>query len=87
MLGALFHVLGDALNNLGVIGAGLAMWLGSPHDHRYFFADPAASVIIAVMVMLSAWPLLKKSGEILMQSAPSGVRLEDVRHDLEMVST
>ncbi|KAL2267691.1 hypothetical protein VTJ83DRAFT_4968 [Remersonia thermophila] len=85
MLGALLHVLGDALNNVGVIGAALAMWFGAPHDHRFFYADPAVSVVIAIMVMGSAWPLLRRSGKILLQSAPRGVKLEDIRHDLERI--
>ncbi|KAL1842199.1 hypothetical protein VTJ49DRAFT_5886 [Mycothermus thermophilus] len=85
MLGALLHVLGDALNNVGVIGAALAMWFGAPHNDGFFYADPAVSVVIAIMVMISAWPLLRRSGEILMQSAPGGVKLEDIRHDLERI--
>ena len=81
MTGALLHVLSDALNNIGVIVAALVIWL-TPSPHR-FYADPAAGLTISLMILLSALPLVRHSGEILLQSAPRGVDLRDVKHDLE----
>lgn len=83
MLGALTHVLGDALNNVGVIIAALVIWL-TRYDAR-FYADPGVSMGIAVMILLSSLPLIKSSGRILLESAPRGVDLGDVKHDLEKV--
>jgi zinc transporter 1 len=37
------------------------------------------------MILLSAIPLTKNSGKILLQSAPLGVKLEDIKHDLESI--
>lgn len=84
MMGVLTHVIGDALNNVGVIIAALVIWLTS-YDAR-FYADPGVSMGIAIMILLSSLPLVKNSGKILMQSAPKGVDLDDVKHDLEKVS-
>lgn len=81
MLGVLTHVLGDALNNVGVIAAALVVWLAR-YDGR-FYADPGAGLGIAVMILLSSLPLVKRSGAILLESAPRGVDLGDVKHDLE----
>ncbi|KAI1081665.1 cation efflux protein [Whalleya microplaca] len=83
LLGVLVHVIGDALNNLGVIIAALVIWLTS-YEGR-FYADPGVSMGIAIMILLSSIPLVRNSGKILMQSAPVGVDLEDVKHDLEKV--
>jgi cation diffusion facilitator family transporter len=83
MLGALLHVVGDALNNLGVIVAALVIWL-SPSSDRYY-ADPAIGLVISLMILFSAYPLVKQSGTILLQSAPEGVNLTDIRHDIEKV--
>lgn len=83
MLGALIHVMGDAINNLGVIMAALLIWL-LKSDAR-FYADPGVSVGIAIMIILSSVPLIKNSGEILLESAPKGVRTEDIKHDIEKV--
>ncbi|KAI0133001.1 cation efflux family protein [Xylariales sp. AK1849] len=83
MLGAFVHVIGDALNNIGVIIAALVIWL-TTYDAR-FYADPGVSMGIAIMILLSSLPLVKNSGKILMQSAPRGVNSDDVKHDLERI--
>ncbi|KAI1373942.1 cation efflux protein [Hypoxylon crocopeplum] len=83
MMGVLVHVIGDAFNNIGVIIAALVIWL-APSEHR-FYADPGISMGIALMILISSIPLVKNSGKILMQSAPKGVDIDDVRHDLEKI--
>ena len=79
----MIHVIGDALNNIGVIISALVIWL-TTYDAR-FYADPGTSMGIAIMILLSSLPLVKQSGKILMQSAPRVVVLSDVKHDLEKV--
>jgi len=83
MLGVMIHVMGDAINNIGVIIAALIIWKTN-YDARYY-ADPAAGMFIALMIFFSSIPLVKNSGTILLQSAPRGVDLGDVRHDIEKV--
>jgi zinc transporter 1 len=83
MLGVLVHVMGDALNNIGVIIAALIIWLTK--SSARFYADPAVSLWIAIMILASAVPLTKRSGAILLQSAPPGVNLEHVKKDLESI--
>ena len=57
MDGALLHLLGDVLNNLGVICGGLIMMLlKSP---TRYYADPGISVGIALMIICGALPLSK----------------------------
>ncbi|OJJ46393.1 hypothetical protein ASPZODRAFT_96615 [Penicilliopsis zonata CBS 506.65] len=83
MMGALVHVIGDAANNLGVMAAALVIWLAH-YDGRYY-ADPAASMGISVMILLSSIPIVRRAGLILLESAPNGVDLGDVKHDLEKI--
>ncbi|KAJ5892870.1 hypothetical protein N7504_009561 [Penicillium tannophilum] len=83
MMGVLIHVLCDAANNLGVIAAALVIWLAK-YDGRYY-ADPGVSMGIAFMIILSSIPLIRRSGLILLESAPIGLDLSDVQHDLEKV--
>ncbi|KAK9576613.1 hypothetical protein V6Z92_009877 [Aspergillus fumigatus] len=83
MMGVLIHVLGDAANNLGVIIAALVVWKAK-YEGRYY-ADPAVSMAIAIVILLSSLPLVRKSGTILLQSVPLGVDPEDVKHDLEAI--
>ncbi|KAK4109870.1 cation efflux protein [Canariomyces notabilis] len=83
MVGAMLHVVGDALNNVAVITAGAIIWFTS--SPMRFYADPAVSMAISVIIFLSALSLVKKSGRILLQSAPRGVNLADVKHDIEKI--
>lgn len=84
MLGVLIHVIGDAINNIGVIIAALIIWKAKGKGRYY--ADPAVGLFIAIMIFLTAVPLTRRSGAILLQTAPAGIVLEDVKHDIERVS-
>jgi solute carrier family 30 (zinc transporter), member 1 len=55
MAGVILHIAGDAINNVGVIIAGLIVWK-TDHPGR-FYADPAVSLFIALMILISAIPL------------------------------
>lgn len=77
------HLIGDAINNVGVIITGLIIW--KDHHPARFYADPAASMVIAIVILVTAFPLCKSVGIILMESVPIGVRLEDIKKDLERI--
>ncbi|KAJ5503176.1 Cation efflux protein [Penicillium fimorum] len=84
MMGVMIHVIGDAINNLGVMAAGLVIWLAAPHAGRYY-ADPGVSMFIAILIILSSFPLMRRAGMILLESVPTGVDMCDVKHDLEKI--
>ncbi|KAK5266164.1 hypothetical protein LTR99_008163 [Exophiala xenobiotica] len=84
MMGVLLHVIGDAANNVGVIIAATVIWKAS-YPAR-FYADPAVSMAIALMILLSSIPLVRKTGAILMQTVPRGLDPNDVKHDIETIS-
>lgn len=83
MLGVFIHVVGDAINNIGVIASALIIW--KAHGEARYYADPAIGVFISVMIFLTAWPLTRNSGRILLQTAPSEIVPDDIKHDIEMV--
>lgn len=75
--GAWLHVLSDALGSVGAMLAGLLVWqLG------WLWADPAASLAIAGLVLASAWHLVGEAVDVLMEASPKGVDLDAVRRDL-----
>ncbi|MDB4885525.1 MAG: Co/Zn/Cd efflux system component [Gemmatimonadetes bacterium] len=79
--GAWLHVATDALGNIGTVVAGaMVAYLGLP------WADPAASVLIALLVCWSSWSLLKESVEVLMEGTPSGIDPDRVRDAMHAVS-
>jgi cobalt-zinc-cadmium efflux system protein len=64
---ARLHVLGDLLGSVGaVVAALLIRWFG------WNWADPAISVLVSVLILGNAWQLLRRSGHILLEGAPSG---------------
>jgi cobalt-zinc-cadmium efflux system protein len=68
LAGARLHVIGDLLGSVGAVLAALAI--------RYLdwrFADPAISVLVSLLLLRSAWRLLRRSGHILLEGAPAGV--------------
>lgn len=54
-MGALLHLVGDAINNIGVMIAAAIMWKAD--SPKRFYADPTASLIISLMIFFSALPL------------------------------
>ena len=71
MRGAYLHVLGDALGSVGAIAAALAMMC-----FGWGWADAAASLLVAALIVKSGWGVLKESLNILMEGSPNGVCLD-----------
>ena len=76
--GARLHVLGDLLGSLAAVSAALLI--------RYFgwhAADPALSVVVALLILVSAWNLLRRSAHILLEGTPEGMQADDVARTIE----
>ena len=82
---ALLHVLGDALGSVGaMVAGGLMLWKG------WTWADPAASLIIAIILLFGAVRMLREVVRVLMQAAPAGLdvaNLERLITEIEGVSS
>ena len=66
--GARLHVLGDLLGSVGaVIAALLIRWAG------WNWIDPVVSVLVSVLILRSAWHLLRRSAHILLEGTPAGI--------------
>lgn len=75
--GAWLHVLTDALGSVQAIAAGALIWA-----YGWHWADPAASILISLLVVYSAWHLLRETVGVLMEGTPSHIDLDDVRDTL-----
>ncbi|HMJ59558.1 MAG TPA: cation diffusion facilitator family transporter [Gemmatimonadales bacterium] len=73
--GAYLHVLGDLLGSVGALAAGAIVVATG-----WVLADPLISVLITLLVLGSAWRLIKESTDILMEATPNHIALGDV-HD------
>jgi cobalt-zinc-cadmium efflux system protein len=78
--GAWLHLLSDALGSAAAIAAGLAI-LG----FGWLLADPIASLAIAVLVVRSAWSLLRETVAVLMEGAPGHIEVDRVREAIGAV--
>jgi cation diffusion facilitator family transporter len=72
--GAYLEVLGDALGSVAVLVAGVVI-----ATTGWTYADALASLAIAVLVLPRAWHLLREALDVLLEAAPRGVDLDDVR--------
>ncbi|MBD2843616.1 cation transporter [Paenibacillus sp. IB182496] len=71
MRGAYLHVLSDMLGSVGAIAAALLMMgLG------WGWADPLASVVVAVLVLRSGYYVTKSSLHVLMEGAPANIDVD-----------
>lgn len=72
--GAFLHVIGDMLGSVGAIVAALVMMATG-----WYLADPILSAVIGVLILRSAWLLLKDSVDVLLEATPRGIKTGEVR--------
>ena len=78
---AFLHVVGDALGSVGAIIAALVML-----STGWYLADPLISFLIGGLILYTSWGLIKESADILMQSVPRGIVLDEVQNSMERVT-
>jgi cobalt-zinc-cadmium efflux system protein len=71
--GAYLHVLGDLLGSAGAMVAGAIIYFTGRLE-----ADPIISILIAVLILVSALRLVRESTEVLLEQAPAHVSLGEV---------
>ncbi|TQK50718.1 cobalt-zinc-cadmium efflux system protein [Streptomyces sp. SLBN-118] len=72
--GAYLEVLADALGSLTVlVSAGIILATGWQQ------ADPIASLVIGLMIVPRTWKLLRETLDVLLEAAPKGVDMGEVR--------
>lgn len=76
--GAYLHVLGDLLGSVGTVIAAIVIrvtgWLA---------ADPLVSIAVTLLIVRSAWRLVRESVDVLLESTPSHISLGAVRERLQ----
>ncbi|MBL0164834.1 MAG: cation transporter [Xanthomonadales bacterium] len=75
---ARLHVIGDLLGSVGAVAAALVV--------RYFgwlWADPLISIFVSLLILNSAWRLLRRSAHILLEGVPEGVDVDELRRQVE----
>ncbi len=77
---AFYEVVKDALGSLGVIVAGVIILTTG-----WEYADPIASVLIAVMILPQIWNLLREAVDILLEATPADIDLAALEQGVQDV--
>jgi cobalt-zinc-cadmium efflux system protein len=78
--GAFLHVLGDLLGSVATIFAALIIYFTG-----WYAADPILSAVIGGLVVFGAWSLMRESVDVLLEAAPRGIVIADVRRAIDDV--
>ena len=71
--GAFVHMLGDALGSVAIVlGAAAIRYTG------WVRVDPILSILIALLIVWTAWDIIRESLNILLEGLPRGIYLADV---------
>ena len=71
---AFYHVLGDALGSLGAMTAGvLIIFL------HWYASDPIIAIVIAVLIIIGAYTLVRESVDVLLEATPAHVDIHALR--------
>lgn len=74
---AFMHVIGDLLGSVGAIIAAILIL-----SFGWYIADPIASMVVSVLIIFSAWNILKEAVNILMEGKPSDIDIDELRNSL-----
>lgn len=75
--GAALHVLGDLLGSVAAIAAALIIMVTG-----FFPADPLLSILVAALILRSAWSVTRDSAHVLMEGTPKGLEPDIIARDL-----
>jgi len=74
---AVVHVLGDLLGSVAAISAAaIILWTG------WMPIDPLLSLLVALLILRSAWYVVKQSAHILLEGTPEDVDVELLRRTI-----
>nr|XP_023969742.1 zinc transporter 10 [Chrysemys picta bellii] len=84
--GVLLHVMGDALGSVVVVVAA-AIFYALPLDANtpcnwQCYIDPSLTLVMVVIILSSAFPLIKETATILLQMVPKGVNMQGLTERL-----
>lgn len=75
--GAYLHVLGDLLGSVGAIAAALLILFTD-----WTLADPLISALVALLIVVGAWRLVRESVDVLLEAVPRHIDMNRVRQAL-----
>lgn len=78
--GAFLHMAADTLVSIGVVISGIVI-----KHTGWFIIDPIVSLVIAVVILISTWDLLRDSIRLALDGVPEGIEVEEVAETMRGV--
>jgi len=75
---AYVHLLSDSISSVAVILAAIII-----HFTNAYFIDPLLTILIGLYVMKMAYGIIANSVNILMNTAPAGIDINDIKKEIE----
>lgn len=70
---AFWHVLGDALASVAVIGGAIVIMLTG-----WFVIDPILSALIGLIILSSAWAIFKEGTKVILEATPKQINVDSM---------
>ncbi|MFX0061820.1 MAG: cation diffusion facilitator family transporter [Candidatus Hermodarchaeota archaeon] len=77
---ALLHVAGDTLGSVAAIGAAIIMFFTG-----LYIVDALASILLTVLILWSAWGIIRDSTNILILGKPPNINIDEVRTAMKQI--
>ena len=79
--GAYLHMMADAAVSLAIVVAGIII-----HYTNWYWLDPAFSIIIVVVILISTWSLLKDSVRLALDGVPTDIDVDTIQTAAEQIT-
>ena len=77
---AFIHMLGDALGAVAIIAGAVAIRYTGWEQ-----VDPLLSILIGLLIVWTAWDIIRESLNILLEGLPRGIKLQDVGQAMQAI--
>lgn len=77
---ALLHVLGDLLGSVAALASGAIIWFTD-----WLWVDPALSLLVVALILVSAWRLLNDAVRVLLEAVPAHIDIAELARNLAAI--
>ena len=78
--GAFLHLLSDAIVSAALVLGGIAIF----YTHQ-FWIDPVLSLLVAIVILISTWQLLRDSLRLSLDAVPAGIEIRKVKETISKI--
>ena len=77
---AYLHLLSDAVVSVGLVIGGIIIYYT-----QWYWIDSLLSIVVAIVIMVSTWRLLKDSLRLSLDGVPTAIQIEDIKTEASAI--